>query len=379
MSRPEWLTDDFPELRAEPPWVMEEMMARQPELPPQILGSPEAAAIAAAAREADVVTVTGCGTSEHGAHGVAALLAAATGPARVRALPALSAALAPAPGLCIGVSHDGGTRATRLALEAARAAGARTAVITAKPEGDVAAAADLVLTTPLGDRGWCHTVGYTSPLLAGAAIAGELGLEPLDAGAAAALLRGAVPNPEAAAIAAALAGRRVILCAGAGADHVSARELGLKLAEGARFATAGLELETVLHGQLAGHDDADGLVLVAFADDERVGTPRRPHRRRCPRDRHPRGRAALSRPGGAATCRADARRAARGRRRRGAGTDARRPAGRRRGTPGRDLGARPCARLQSRPDPARRGAVPARGGRGRERRRLVIAALVSAM
>ncbi len=270
MSRPEWLTDEFPELRAQPPWVMEEMMARQPELPAQILGSPDAAAIAAAAREAEVVTVTGCGTSEHGAHGVAALLAAATGPARVRALPALSAALAPAPGLCIGVSHDGGTRATRLALEAARGAGARTAVITAKPEGDVAAAADLVLTTPLGDRGWCHTVGYTSPLLAGAAIAGELGLEPLDAGAAAELLRGAVRNPEAAAIAAALAGRRVILCAGAGADHVSARELGLKVAEGARLATAGLELETVLHGQLAGHDDADGLVLVAFADDERV-------------------------------------------------------------------------------------------------------------
>ena len=216
------------------------------------------------------MTVMGCGTSEHGAHGVAALLAAATGPARVRAVPALSAALAPAPGLCIGVSHDGGTRATRLALEAAHGAGARTAVITAKPEGDVAAAADLVLTTPLGDRGWCHTVGYTSPLLAGAAIAGELGLEPVDADAAAGLLRGAVRNPEAAAIAAALAGRRVILCAGAGADHVTARELGLKLAEGARLATAGLELETVLHGQLAGHDDADGLVLVAFADDERV-------------------------------------------------------------------------------------------------------------
>jgi fructoselysine-6-P-deglycase FrlB-like protein len=249
---------------------MEEMMARQATLPAQILASPEAAAVAGAARDAELVTVSGCGTSEHAAWGVAALLAAAIGPARVRALPALTAALAPAPGLCIGVSHDGGTRATRLALDAARAAGARTAVITAKPGGDVPAAADLIVTTPVGDRGWCHTVGYTSPLLAGAAIAAELGLEAVEPDAAAELLRAAARGPEAAAIAAALAGRRVILCAGAGADHVTARELGLKIAEGARLATAGFELETVLHGQLAGHDAADGLVLVAWADDERV-------------------------------------------------------------------------------------------------------------
>ena len=107
-------------------------------------------------------------------------------------------------------------------------------------------------------------------LLAGAAIVSGLGLEPVDADAAAALLGAARRGPEAAEIAAALAGARVILCAGAGTDHVTARELALKLAEGARMPTAGLELETVLHGQLAGHDASDALLLVGFTDDERV-------------------------------------------------------------------------------------------------------------
>jgi glutamine---fructose-6-phosphate transaminase (isomerizing) len=270
MTRPAWLTDDFPELRPGPPWVMEEMMARQPELVAPILAAPGAAEIAAAARGAGVVTVTGCGTSEHAAHGIAALLSAALGPGRVRALSAFSAALAPAPGLCIGVSHEGGTRATRLALEAARAAGAQTALVTANAEAELRQVAGQVLVTPFTDCAWCHTVGYTTALLAGAAIARELGLERVDADAAAALLGGAQRGPEAAQIAAALAGARVILCAGAGADHVTARELALKLAEGARMPTAGLELETVLHGQLAGHEPPDALVLVGFADDERV-------------------------------------------------------------------------------------------------------------
>ncbi len=31
-----------------------------------------------------------------------------------------------------------------------------------------------MLVTPLVDRSWCHTVGYVSPLLAGAAIAAGL-------------------------------------------------------------------------------------------------------------------------------------------------------------------------------------------------------------
>jgi len=172
---------DEPELRAGPPWVMEEMILRQPELPAALLPG----------------------------DGVAGAIAAE-------------------PGLCLGVSHDGGTRATRLALDAARAAGARTALVTARPGGEVARAADHVLVTPLRDASWCHTVAYTSALLAGAAIAGD-GTDP---GALAGLLAAA---PDARPLAEALAGSATLAAAGAGVDAVTARELALKVAEGARI------------------------------------------------------------------------------------------------------------------------------------------------
>lgn len=282
MADTSWHTGDYPELRSGPPWVMEEMIAAQPALAAPILGdgSPAAAAIAeavAAALDAGrPVTVVGCGTSEHGAHGVAALLAAAAAPghrALVRARPAFAAALEPSDGVCLAVSHDGGTRATELAVRAARDAGARTAAITHAPGGSVAAIADDVLVTPAHDASWCHTVAYTSALLAGGAIAALLGggAAALGADAARDLLAAAL-GADAAPVAARLADRRVVLCAGAGADHVTARELALKIAEGARLPTIPLELETVLHGQLAGQEAADGLVLVAL--DGRAGPER---------------------------------------------------------------------------------------------------------
>jgi fructoselysine-6-P-deglycase FrlB-like protein len=266
----DWHTDDYPELRSGPPWVMEEMIAAEPGLAERMLRDPvpQAALIAgeleAALAAGRPVTVTGCGTSEHAAWGIAALLADAVGPDRrglVRARPALGAALEPADGLCLAVSHEGGTRATQLAVGAARAAAARTAVITHDPGSAIAAACDHVLGTPLRDASWCHTVGYVSPLLAGAAIAAALGAPLLSAAAARSALR--APSGFDAS---ALADRRVVLCAGAGIDHITARELALKLAEGARLATVALELETVLHGQLAGHDARDALILVAIDD-----------------------------------------------------------------------------------------------------------------
>jgi fructoselysine-6-P-deglycase FrlB-like protein len=274
MTDLDWHTDDFPELRAGPPWVMQEMMASQPELTAAILaaGDPAASAIADAARAAAgagrPVIVTGCGTSEHAAHGIAALLAAALSAAErpsVRALPALSATLDPQPGLCLAVSHDGGTRATLLALEAAARAGARTAAITAKPGGSIPKAAEHVLLTPRTDRSWCHTVGYTSAISAGAAVASRLGLAGVTPAAAADALAGGLGAGGAEAIAQRLADRRTILCAGLGPDLTSARELALKIAEGAQLPALALELETILHGQLAGHDGRDALVLVALA------------------------------------------------------------------------------------------------------------------
>ena len=127
----------------------------------------------------------------------------------------------------------------------------------------MAAAADHVLVTPRHDDSWCHTVAYTSALLAGAAIAGHLSPITAQPAAARELLRdgtGLAATP----VAERLAGSRVLLCAGAGLDHVTARELALKIAEGARMPTLALELETVLHGQLAGHDPGDALILIAI-------------------------------------------------------------------------------------------------------------------
>jgi fructoselysine-6-P-deglycase FrlB-like protein len=221
-------------------------------------------AIAGALAAGRPVTVVGCGTSEHAAHAVAALIGGAAAPehrALVRARPAMSAALDPAEGVCVAISHDGGTRATALAVGAARSAGASTALITHDRSGSVAAAADHVLVTPRHDESWCHTLAYTSAILAGAAI-GRCAAGPA---AASGLLDDAI-GFGAAPIAERLAGSRVVLCAGAGIDHITARELALKIAEGARMPTVALELETVLHGQLAGHDAGDALILVAIDD-----------------------------------------------------------------------------------------------------------------
>src|SRR5918997_994324 len=99
MADTSWHTDAYPELRSGPPWVMQEMIASEPALAGGMPAAPPPAAPAtadaiAAALAADrPVTVTGCGTSEHAAHAVAALVAAAVAPERralVRPRPALS-------------------------------------------------------------------------------------------------------------------------------------------------------------------------------------------------------------------------------------------------------------------------------------------------
>ena len=274
MADTSWHSDAYPELRSGPPWVMQEMIAAQPVLAEQMLSSPSPAAsaiadeIASALASARPVTVTGCGTSEHAAQALASLIAGAATPERralIRARPALSAAIDATDGVCLAVSHDGETQATALAGAAAREAGASTAAITHFPSSSVATAADHVLTTPVHDDSWCHTVAYTSALLGGAKIAGALSPVKAEPTAAGELLRHAI-GLDADPIAERLANNRVLLCAGAGLDHISARELALKIAEGARMPTLALELETVLHGQLAGHEASDSLILIAIDD-----------------------------------------------------------------------------------------------------------------
>ncbi len=128
-----------------------------------------------------------------------------------------------------------------------------------------------MLVTPTHDDSWCHTVAYTSAIAVGAALARELGLATLSPVDAEALLQDAMSRAPEAAV---LAGSERVLCAGIGIDLITARELALKLAEGARLQTAGLHLETLLHGHLAGEDAGTAVVLID-SDQESVRIARR--------------------------------------------------------------------------------------------------------
>ena len=69
--------------------------------------------------------------------------------------------------------------------------GARTALITVSGRSPGAALADIVVETEELDQGWCHTVGYVSPIVAGAVVAAHAAGRPVD-GAFGAALRGAL-------------------------------------------------------------------------------------------------------------------------------------------------------------------------------------------
>lgn len=283
-----WAGSEMPARRDGPPWFMTDMIEAEPGLAARVLDrlagrSGAAARLAMAVRASAAagrpVLVTGCGTSEHAAIAVAELLREALRtaglpwrigtagcPVAVQALEgSLEDWLGGDGGVVIGVSHEGGTWATNRALEQARRSGATVALLTASDRSPGAALADIVLTTDEQDQSWCHTVGYVSPIVAGAAVAAHITGEAIDPGAARALL-GAGLDAEAVratdAMAGALAGVDRLIVTGSGADRAAARELVLKVEEGAHLPAAMRDLETVLHGHLAGMDARTGLVLV---------------------------------------------------------------------------------------------------------------------
>jgi fructoselysine-6-P-deglycase FrlB-like protein len=283
-DRPAWHTDDYPELRSTPPWVTEEMVAAQPGLVLPILGHPQTTELAQVILDVDEsgepIVVTGCGTSEHGAMAMAELLDAALRQrgargGRVEARQALEAALDPRPGgLCIAVTESGGTRATLLAVEAARDAGSATAAITANPSGAVISTVDVVMVTPQRDKSWCHTVAYTSAILAGAALAAEMAEVDLDGDEIAGWLTQAVaPDEVEGAITYAMRDLTLLQIAGSGADRVTARELALKIEEGARRPAVARDLETLLHGHFVACGPDTGLIVILT--DGRGGERRR--------------------------------------------------------------------------------------------------------
>jgi fructoselysine-6-P-deglycase FrlB-like protein len=212
-----------------------------------------------------IITI-GCGTSEHAAMGLARFVTEALDlpPGRdARAVPALEVAQRPPrDGVVVAASHEGGTRITNEAVRAAGQAGATTALVTVSGRSPGAELADHVIATEEQDQSWCHTVGYLSPLVVGAALSARITGSRVDAAAIRALLDVGHDPHAAASVAASLAGSDRVIVAGSGSDHVSARELALKLAEGARLPSDAHDLETVLHGHLAAATRWTGLVVV---------------------------------------------------------------------------------------------------------------------
>ncbi len=269
-----WEPSQMPAFRGRAPYLMSEMIAAEPAMAERLLHRLPAQPgfeqlvleIQAARQRGQPIITTGCGTSEHAAMAVAALLNEALdlpAGADIHSVQALELlARPPSRGLLIAVSHEGGTAMTNAALRSARDAGAATALITVGPGSPGAELAQTIVTTEEQDQSWCHTVGYLSPVLVGVALAARLGGRKLDVLGVRALLDGGREPQAAATLASALAECDRILVAGSGVDHVSARELALKIAEGAHLPTSAHELETLLHGHLAAATRWTGLVLV---------------------------------------------------------------------------------------------------------------------
>lgn len=264
-----WAGSTMPPLRDGAPYAMTEMIAAEPALAERLARrlatDPAVEMLVAWVRDAMAarapVTILGCGTSEHAAEGIAAMWREVAD-IDARHAQALETLAGPQrDGLVVAISHEGGTRATNDALQAAREAGARTALISVSDRSPGAAIAELTVQTGEQDTSWCHTVGYLSPLVAGAAVAGHLAGAQLEATAVRALLQ-VGDSPDADAVAARLAACDRLLVSGSGPDHATARELALKVAEGAHLPAHTLHLETILHGHLAATDRRTGFVLV---------------------------------------------------------------------------------------------------------------------
>jgi glucosamine--fructose-6-phosphate aminotransferase (isomerizing) len=287
-----WVETDMPTLRDGPPWHMTEMIDAEPALSTRILerlaADGSAAELARVARqhasEGRPIVFVGCGTSEHGAMAAATVIGGALdgGAATTTSVQAFEASLMPMPrggGLVVAISHEGGSWATIRALDSAKAAGATTGLITASRRTVAASRADIILETLEIDQSWCHTVGYLSPIIAGIAVASALGgrADGAPSGAAAGVRAALAAGLEARAVAATeavaavlAATDRVIVVAG-GADEIAARELVLKIEEGTHLPAAFREVETLLHGHLAGMDEGSGFVAIG-ADPREVGT-----------------------------------------------------------------------------------------------------------
>ncbi len=281
-----WASTDTPSPRSGPPYHMTDMIAAEPALARRVLAAQAgsdgqaaalATAIATTARAGRPIIVTGCGTSEHAALGAVEILreagraAGLPGPGPVAAQAFELSLDPPADALVIGVSHEGGTTATNAALAASRAAGSGTALLTVSRRSPGAALADLIVETHELDQGWCHTVGYVSPMLAAAAVGAHLSGRPLDGDEVARILAaGSADETGAERIAGRFADAAHLIVIASGADRPAGRELVLKVEEASWLPSAYRDLETFLHGHLPATGPDTALMLVLADRDRRA-------------------------------------------------------------------------------------------------------------
>jgi glucosamine--fructose-6-phosphate aminotransferase (isomerizing) len=176
---------------------------------------------------------TGCGTSFH---------AAQTGGEGVQALELVLRPQREADVL-VCVSHEG---TTKLTLEAARAWGGPTWLVTAVQDSPLAAASDeVVICAPAVEESWCHTASYTAAVATLAALHGE-DVSWLPRAVEAALVAAPIPVSD----------HERWLVVGAGRDWPTAQEAVLKLREGAWVSAGAHQTEQLLHGHLAAIDES---------------------------------------------------------------------------------------------------------------------------
>ena len=282
-----WAFGPAPSWRDGPPYHLTDMIAAEPAVARRIVDrlagdaavASLAQAIRATATAGATIVVTGCGTSETAAMGMVEILRAALRSAGAReavVLPEQAFELAqdpPAHGLVIGVSHEGGTSATNAALRASRTAGAQTAVVTVSGQSPAGQFADMVIETGELDQSWCHSIGYVSPMVAGAVVGAQVVGQSIDGDAVAALLGAGAGDPDGAArIAGHFGSAAHLLVIASGADRAAGREMALKVEEASWLPSAYRDLETFLHGHLPATGPETALVLI-LAD--RSGRPER--------------------------------------------------------------------------------------------------------
>ncbi len=266
------------ERRERHPYHMHDAILAQPEAFARAVGRNEERADGFAAEVAGCrrLFLAGLGTSHHAAQVGEHMMRLYGGGVDARAVSSFDLALY-GPELApddtvVGVSHRGSKRYTALALEGAREAGCRTALVTGEG-GSGGGRADAVFETVAQERSSAHTVSYTGAIGVLALLAGRIGRHTsggetlpdglLKEGISQALRASLETEGWAEGLAREHAGRRRIWPLGGGPSAVTAREIALKIKETSYLQAEGMPTETMLHGPFQCVEADDLFVLVA--------------------------------------------------------------------------------------------------------------------